>query len=86
MNVQLIQTETLKTLKEADGHPLLESVLVSQIETRVRPRPSRDEIQTILIKMNGAGFIMRKENELDPDNTYWLLDERGEAMATKMRL
>lgn len=86
MNAQQIQTETFKTLHQAAGHPLLESVLVSQLETRVRPRPAREHIQTVLVKMNGAGFIMRQANELDSEDCYWLLDEKGQAQVTRMRL
>lgn len=80
------QIEILKTLRDASGHPLLESVLRSQVDVRLRPRPSKAEFDDGITNLRAKGFIAIKENELESEDPYWLLDERGEAFAIQQRL
>lgn len=86
MNTQAIQHELIKTLHEASGHPLLEDVLCAQAESRVRPRPTKADLDDAIDNLKQKGFILAAENELDPENPFWQLDERGEAYARKARL
>jgi hypothetical protein len=86
MNTQDIQTQFIRTLHDASGHPLLEDVLRAQVETRLRPRPTKADLDEAIDNLKRVGFIVCKENEMDGTNPYWLLGERGEAHALKMGL
>lgn len=86
MNTQDHQHHILRTLREAAGHPLLEDVLRSQAESRIRPRPTRADLDDAIDNLRSRGFIAVVANELQPDNPYWILDERGEAYCVKARL
>ena len=88
MNAENIILEILKTLAQADGHPLADDVLRLQVECRVRPRPLKAFMDECLRTMEERGLIMQRENELDltGTNPLWLLDEKGQSMATRMRL
>lgn len=81
-----IKHELLKTLREASGHPLLEDVLRAQAETRIRPRPTKADLDDALNDLKRLGFIAAQENELEPENPYWVLDERGQAYCITKRL
>lgn len=78
----------LRTLVQSRGHPLAEDVLRLQVESRVRPRPLKAVMDECLRSMRDRGLIMSAENELDltGENPLWLLDEKGQAMAIRMRL
>lgn len=76
----------LRTLSDAAGYPLLESVLRAQVESRLRPHPSKAALDDALDHLKQRAFIRVKANELDPDDCYWLLDELGEAFVSRMRL
>jgi hypothetical protein len=78
--------QILQVLADAAGHPLLKSVLRLQVESRVRPRPLKAVFQAELQGMQDRGLVMTKDNELDPDDPFYLLDEKGEAQAAKLRL
>lgn len=86
MNAQAIQHEILKTLNDAGGHKLLEDVLCAQVRSRLRPMPSKAELDDAITNLKQMGMILADENELEPENPYWLMDERGEAYALKHRL
>lgn len=79
------QLHILKTLWDAAGHPLCQDVLKMQVDSRARPRPSQEMFATCLENLQNIGHILRRENEMDSTNPYWLLDEKGEAWATKQR-
>jgi hypothetical protein len=78
--------QILQVLADAAGHPLLKSVLRLQVEARVRPRPLKAVFEAELQGMQDRGLVMMKDNELDPDDPFYLLDEKGEAQAAKLRL
>lgn len=86
MNTEDTQLQILKTLAQADGHPLAQDVLVLQVEARVRPRPTRAGIHECITSMQHRGLVLSQPNELAESNPYWLLDEKGQALATRMRL
>lgn len=81
-----IQHEILRTLANASGHPLMEDVIQAQVESRLRPRPTNAEFDDAMLNLRTRGFIAVKENELDPEQPFWLLDERGEAYIIKAKL
>ena len=83
MNKQMLQNEIVKTLADAGGHPLLQDVLLSQVKARMRPIPAQADFDDGMDNLKRLGFIKVKENELDPENPYWILDERGEAHALR---
>jgi hypothetical protein len=81
-----LASEILAVLASASGHPLMLSVLRAQVELRVRPRPLKAVFDAVLEDMQTKGHILQRENELDADDPYFQLDERGEALAHKLRL
>lgn len=81
-----LPSEILAVLASAAGHPLMLSVLRAQVELRVRPRPHKAVFDAALQAMQDNGHILQRENELDADDPYFQLDERGEALAAKLRL
>lgn len=81
-----LPTEILTVLASASGHPLLLSVLRAQVELRVRPRPLKAVFDAALQDMQDKGHILMRENELDADDPYFQLDERGETLVHKLRL
>lgn len=78
--------QILAVLADAAGHPLLRSVLVLQVEARVRPRPLKAVFDAEIAAMHSKGLILFKDNDLDDDDPFVLLDERGEVLAAKNRL
>jgi hypothetical protein len=86
MNTQAVQNEILSVLSSADGHPLLQDVLQAQVNSRLRPRPAQADFDDALDNLKRIGFIVCKANDLQPENPYWHLDERGEAYVAKQRL
>lgn len=80
------QIEILRVLKDATGHPLLESVLRSQVDVRLRPRPTKADYDDAITNLRSKGFIAIKGNELDDEDPYWMLDEKGEAFAIQQKL
>jgi len=76
----------LAVLAAASGHPLMLSVLRAQVELRIRPRPHQAVFAAALQDMQDKGHILQRENELDADDPFFQLDERGEAIAHKLRL
>jgi hypothetical protein len=76
----------LAVLASASGHPLMLSVLRAQVELRARPRPLKAVFDATLQDMQDKGHILQRENELEADDPYYQLDERGEALAAKLRL
>lgn len=83
MNLNL---EILRVLADAAGHPLLESVLRSQVESRVRPRPLKAVLDSALQDMQDRGLILQTANDLDDTDPFFVLDDKGEALAAKHRL
>lgn len=83
MNLPL---QILQVLADAAGHPLLRSVLVLQVESRVRPRPLKAVFDATFDDMIVKGQILTKDNDLDDDDPYVLLDEKGEALVARHRL
>lgn len=81
-----LQAAILKALSDAVGHPLLLSVLHRHVDLEVRPRPHKAVFDAALQDMQDKGHILMRENELDADDPYFQLDERGEALAAKLRL
>ena len=81
-----LPVQILQVLADAAGHPLLQSVLRLQVESRVRPRPLKAVFEAELQGMQDRGLVLTKDNDLDPDDPYILLDEKGEAQAAKLRL
>lgn len=81
-----LQSQILAILAAASGHPLMLSVLRAQVELRVRPRPLKSLFDAALQDMQDKGHILQRENELDADDPYFQLDERGETLAHKLRL
>lgn len=86
MNAEDIQREILRTLAQADGHPLQQDVLIMQVQSRVRPRPADTEVINGVDAMQQRGLIMSQPNDFAPSNPLWLLDEKGQALATRLRL
>lgn len=76
----------LAILAAASGHPLMLSVLRAQVDLKMRPRPLKAVFDATLQDMQDKGHILMRENELDADDPYFQLDERGEALAAKLRL
>jgi hypothetical protein len=81
-----LASQILAVLASASGHPLMLSVLRAQVELRMRPRPLKAVFDATLEDMQNKGHILQRENELDADDPYFQLDERGEALAHKLRL
>jgi hypothetical protein len=81
-----LASQILAVLASASGHPLMLSVLRAQVELRMRPRPLKAVFDAALEEMQNKGHILQRENELDADDPYFQLDERGEALAHKLRL
>ena len=81
-----LTSQILAVLASASGHPLMLSVLRAQVELRVRPRPLKAVFDAALEDMQNKGHILQRENELDADDPYFQLDERGEVLAAKHRL
>jgi len=81
-----LQPEILAVLASASGHPLMLSVLRAQVELRVRPRPLKSVFDAALQDMQDKGHILMRENELDEDDPFFQLDERGENLVHKLRL
>jgi hypothetical protein len=81
-----LTAEILAVLASATGHPLMLSVLRAQVELRVRPRPLKSVFDSAIQDMQDRQLILQRENELDADDPYFQLDERGEAMVAKLRL
>jgi hypothetical protein len=81
-----LASQILAVLASASGHPLMLSVLRAQVELRMRPRPLKAVFDAALEDMQNKGHILQRENELDADDPYFQLDERGEALAHKLRL
>lgn len=88
MNPEDIIREILRTLAQAGDHPLAEDVLRLQVDCRVKPRPMKAILDECLRTMQQRGLILSKENELDltGENPLWLLDEKGQSMAARLRL
>lgn len=88
MNAEDIILHTLRTLVQAEGHPLPQDVLIAQVECRVKPRPKSGEVLDSIKVMEQRGLIAQRPYDLDltGNNPCWLLDEKGQAMATRMRL
>lgn len=81
-----VPLQILQVLADASGHPLLRSVLRLQVEARVRPRPLKAVFDAEFETMRIKGLILTKDNDLDDDDPFVLLDEKGEAQAAKLRL
>ena len=81
-----LQAQILAILAAASGHPLMLSVLRAQVELRVRPRPLKSVFDSALQDMQDKGHILMRENELDGDDPFFQLDERGETLVHKLRL
>jgi hypothetical protein len=81
-----LASQILAVLASASGHPLMLSVLRAQVELRMRPRPLKAVFDAALEDMQNKGHILQRENELDANDPYFQLDERGEALAHKLRL
>ena len=60
-----IPLQILQVLADAAGHPLLKSVLVLQVESRVRPRPLKALFEAEFTAMQDRGLVLLKDNELD---------------------
>ena len=81
-----LTSQILAVLASASGHPLMLSVLRAQVELRVRPRPLKAVFDATLDDMQNKGHILQRENELDADDPYFQLDERGQTLAATLRL
>ncbi len=81
-----LQLQILQVLADAAGHPLLRSVLRLQVEARVRPKPMKAMFDDAIDAMWLKGLIINRSNELDDEDPFFLLDEKGEALVTKLRL
>lgn len=81
-----IQKQILRTLRDARGHPLTQDLLILQTIDRTRPFPSETEVKEAITSLEALQFILRQDNELEPDNTIWLLDEKGQAFILRKRL
>ncbi len=88
MNAEDIIRQILKTLVQAEGHPLPEDVLRMHVDYGIRPRPLKAIVTECLRSMEERGLIMSQANELDMtgENPLWQMDEKGQAMATRLRL
>jgi hypothetical protein len=86
MSTEVIQLEILRTLVQAEGHPLQQDVLILQVQTRVRPRPANADVESGIQAMLQRALIISQPNEFAASNPFWLLDEKGQATATRLRL
>lgn len=86
MNAQDIVFHTLRTLAQSQDHPLPQDILIAQVEVRVKPRPKIADILICIKSMERRGLLMQRPYDLDltGENPLWLLDEQGQAMATRM--
>jgi hypothetical protein len=81
-----LASQILAVLASASGHPLMLSVLRAQVELRMRPRPLKAVFDAVLEDMQNKGHILQRENELDSEDPYFQLDERGQTLAATLRL
>ena len=81
-----LTTEIIRILRDAEGHPLLLSVLRAQVDARVRPRPLKALVDDALQTLQQKAFILQTPNDMDDGDPFFLLDERGAAWAAQQRL
>ncbi|MFZ2276305.1 MAG: hypothetical protein WAW39_00845 [Prosthecobacter sp.] len=81
-----LTTEIIRILREAEGHPLLLSVVRAQIDARVRPRPMKGLVDDAIETLMQKSYILQTPNEMDDADPFYLLDERGAAYAAQQRL
>lgn len=81
-----LTTEIIRILRESEGHPLMLSVLRSQIDVRVRPRPMKALVDDALATLLQKSFILETPNEMDEADPFYLLDEKGAVFAAQQRL
>lgn len=81
-----LTTEIIRILREAEGHPLLLSVVRAQIDARVRPRPMKALVDDAIATLLQGAYIMEMTNEMDRADPFYVLGERGAAFATQQNL
>ncbi len=81
-----IKHQLLSTLAMTDGRPLLEEVMIAQSNSRLSPRPTKADYDDAINGLRSDGYILCEENEMEPNNPYWLLDEKGLAYCRRKGL
>lgn len=81
-----IKQNILRTLRDAAGHPLPQSVLILQVRSRTRPFPKDADTLDCIASLEGLAFILKQDNELDESDPAWILDEKGQAFILRKRL
>jgi hypothetical protein len=79
MNIQDLSNCLLSITQDASGHPLLESVLTAQVNSRLRPKPDQITLDAVLIQLRAGGYLATLPNDFLASDQYWILTEKGAA-------
>lgn len=81
-----IKHQLLSVLASTDGRPLLETVMVAQCNARLSPRPAKADYDDAITALRADGYIKAEGNEMEPDDPYWLLEDKGVAYVARKGL
>jgi hypothetical protein len=86
MTILDIKHQILSVLTSTDGRPLLESVMTAQCNARLSPRPPKADYDDAITALRSDGYIKAEGNEMEPQDPYWLLEDKGVAYAARKGL
>ena len=81
-----IKHQLLTTLRMTEGRPLLEEVMIAQSNSRLSPRPTKADYDDAITALRSDGYILCEENEMEPENPYWVLEDKGIAYCKRKGL